>query len=242
MARYKQVMTLAIASLSMTLLAGCSTSTDADKIGDAQYCLDDLPISFASQAERTASVNACLDKLGSVSSKQASLIRCSANFLIEGFGDPSKLVNALEKVNNGGGGNATVGMMSVLAFSSKSTATENAAFAQQTLSYCQEAGNPGFVLVASFSNIASALAKAGEALGGVNLNDGLSQQELTTILESAQSMPDEVIGSTAIAAYQTSCAAGSQSNEALCSQLSQSLANNTDPSAIGAALRDQWKK
>ena len=137
--------------------------------------------------------------------------------------------------------NGTVAMMSVLAFTSQADADANASFAQQTLSICQQAGNPGFVLVASFSNIASALVKASAAAGNI-LSDGvITPQELNDVISNAGNLPAEVIGATATAAYQASCSSGTESNEALCSELGQALNSQQSNEAIGQALLDSWK-
>lgn len=252
MTQWGPIIKLVLATIVTGMMLGCAV-TDEDRIGDSQFCLDDLPLASMSDVnERVSKVNGCLSKLGSVSTKQASLVRCAANFLIEGFGTPSKIVNALQQVSTqqGSGGGGTVGMMSILAFTSQTksgqTATENATananFAQETLNYCTQAGNPGYIWIASFSNMASALAKVGAAVGGVNVSDGISATEIDTILSSGSSAADDVIGATAIAAYQTSCSGADQTNQTLCTELGNAVTSGANSAAIGAALRAQWQQ
>ncbi len=234
MSRFSKIYKTAMIVLGLIYISGCA-ATDDDNIGDAQFCLDDLPITGLSVNERTSKVNTCLSKLGSVSSKQASLIRCSANFLIEGFGDPTRIVDAMNNVGSqqGGGGGGTVAMMNVLKFSSQATAAENKTLAEQTFTYCQEAGNPGYVLIASFSKIATSLAE----IATVNLSDGISPSEVNTIMTQSPT----VIGATASVAYQTSCSNGDTSNAELCSQLGAAINSGATEEEIGQALLDAWK-
>lgn len=233
MSHFSRIYKTAMIVLGLVYFAGCA-ATDDDKIGDAQFCLDDLPVTGLSVGERTSKVNTCLSKLGTLSTKQASLIRCSANFLIEGFGDPTRIVSAMENVGNQqGGASGTVAMMNVLKFSSQATAIENSNLAEQTFSYCQEAGNPGYVLIASFSKIATSLSE----IATVNLSDGLSQTEVNTIMTQSP----EIIGATANVAYQTSCSEGENANSELCSQLGAAITSGATEAEIGEALLNAWK-
>ncbi|MEY4617222.1 MAG: hypothetical protein RJB66_2182 [Pseudomonadota bacterium] len=229
---------LMVAVLSLGLLAGCSASNDQDKIGDAQFCLDELPVTGLSAAQRKTRVNTCLDKLGTLSSKDASLIRCSGNFLIEGFGDPGRIVDAMSSLSNQGGGSGTVGMMSFLKFKSMgvsetATEAEDSVLANETFSYCSDAGNPGYVMIASFARIATNLSGVADVLA-----DGqLDAAEVTQLINAGT---PEVIGQTAIIAYEASCSGGENANKELCSQLSGSM-NSGNASAIGQALLNAWK-
>jgi hypothetical protein len=65
---------------------------------------------------------------------------------------------------------------------------------------------------------------------------------MQSAITSLATESNAVLGSTAQAAYQTSCASGDQSNAQLCSTLSTAIGDSTDPDAIGAALRAQLQK
>jgi hypothetical protein len=220
-----------IAGSLLVLTLGCA-ETDSDKLGDAQFCLDEVPVSLSDAQERASRVNACLSKLGSVSSKEASLIRCSANFLIEGFGSPQKLTSAMEELNTGGG-SGTVAMMNVLKFSSQASADANSEFAEQTFNHCQAAGNPGYVLIASFARIATTLSK----VAGI-LNGGLDDGEVSSLLATES---PQIIGETAIVAYQASCSEGENANTELCTQLGAAIQGGASSAEIGTALLNGWK-
>lgn len=215
-------------------VVGCASS-DEDKVGDAQFCLDEIPMSGLGTTETQSRVGACVAKLGTLNTKQANSIRCTGNFIIEGFGDPNKLVNALTNVSGNGKGGGTAGMMKYLAFSSQGSSDANNAFATQTLGYCESAGNPGFVLVASFSRIATNITAVGDILA-----DGqITPAEVATILTTAT---PEIIGDTAKIAYTTSCSGGENSNTQLCTELGKALESGVSSQDIGAALLDAWKK
>ncbi|MFN7824465.1 MAG: hypothetical protein ACK5P6_03800, partial [Pseudobdellovibrionaceae bacterium] len=63
---------IALIALSSLLISGCGKETDADKIADAQACLD---------TATPANVSDCVDKVSGVSGKGAELIRCVAVYV-----------------------------------------------------------------------------------------------------------------------------------------------------------------
>jgi hypothetical protein len=207
----------------------CSQS-ESDKVADAQACLDD---------STPATAQACLSKISGINSKEASLIRCSAGFITEGLASASTLSNAFSAIGSGGA-NPTLTMMGVLAFDSfGNDATANQDFADETFSHCNAAGNPGFVLIASFSRMATTLAVAGNLFDGTEI----TADELQTAVASLSTAEDSVIGSTAVAAYTASCSSDTPSNPTLCDELGTAITAAGGPSnteAIGAALSGAW--
>ena len=242
----KQSFKVFIFTLLLLGMISCA-ETDQDKIGDAQFCLDDLPVSGLSAAQRKSQVNSCVAKLGSVTGKQASLIRCSAGFIIEGFGDPALLVDIMKKMDsNQSGGVNEADLMGVLAFktegsSETATSFEDTLFAKETLNHCNDAGNPGYVWIAFLVNTATNLASLANQYGANNIQDLLNNPSLVTD-PAVLAQSDTVLGATAVIAYQSSCNSGDQANEQICNQLGGAIAaSGGDPQVIGAALRDYWK-
>jgi hypothetical protein len=219
---------LILSALAIGLTA-CSQS-ESDKVADAQACLD---------SSTPATAQACMSKIEGVSSKEASLLRCSAGFITEGLASASTLSNAFSAIGSGGG-NPTLTMMGVLAFDSFGTdSTSNQAFADETFNHCNDAGNPGFVLVASFSRMATTLAVAGSLFDGTEI----TADELQTAVASLSTAENSVIGSTAVAAYTVSCSGENPSNPTLCTELETAITAAGGPSnteAIGAALSGAW--
>lgn len=220
--------TLLIGALFM--LAACS-ETNSDKITDAQICLDKATATTA---------QACVDKVSGLSSKEASFIRCSANFITEGFGTPAKIIDAFSALEDKSG-NPTLTAMTTLIFTSQGGSTDpdaNSAFAQATFNHCEAAGNKGMVLIASFANMATTIAKA----GGSTLFDGTATPaELSAAITSLGNASDDVLGATALAAYQVSCSGGESSNAELCGELENAVAGGATSAEIGAALRATLK-
>lgn len=225
---YKRVVVLLVA----TLLGACSGTTDEEKVGDAQFCLDEIPLGLSTQV-RTTRVNTCIAKLGSVNSASANLIRCSGNFLIEGFSEPATITDIMNKLGDQQANSGTVVMMQALAFDSQGDTASNQAFATETFNYCEASGSPGYTLVASFSKMATALSEVASIF-----DDGqLSQTEIDQLATQTPA----VIGATAQAAYQASCS-GDQANVELCTQLGNAIqSSNGDSTVIGQSLLNAWK-
>lgn len=231
-----------LALLVMPVMIGCSKETDEDKVGDAQFCLDDLPITGLSATERSTKINSCLDKLGSVNNKQSNLVKCAAGFMIEGFADPAKLVDIAEEMDNADNQDPTIALMSVLIFKSQGTSdtastTEDKELAQKTFNYCKASESSGYLMLASVANMATVIAAS---IGGIDLSAGIDN-----LVNNPGALTDasaEVIGATATAAYQTSCANGNDSNSEICTQLGAAITSNGgDMTAIGTSLLATWQ-
>jgi hypothetical protein len=211
-----------------------------DKIGDAQFCLDNLTDYSATN------VNACTVGMQGLESKDAYMVRCSANFIIEGFADPNKFLTAINQLSSAGNTNPTMAMMGLLTFKSKGTdaasITANKAFAAETFEYCKLSGSAGSILMSSFVNMATTIAGASAAAAALfEPGHTITQAEMQAAVTDLEGQSDGVLGSTAQVAYQTSCANGDPSNAQLCATLSTAIGSSTDPDAIGAALRAQFQ-
>lgn len=242
-------MTLKIISLlglgvSFLLIAGCNEATDADKILEAQYCLDKALPSTA---------QLCAAKLAGINSPQAYSIRCSADFVEQGFDDPQRLINAMSYVT--GGSTNTPGLLSVLAFTKKpsnSSNASNATNADQTFSFCTSSGQKGLTLIAALAKSATEIAGlANPAASGINFSDPSTftptnvQKALTDLALSGTANP--VVGSAVQTVYGVTCPSGSQANTDICNQLNSAAATygvsftTSTPTQIGNALVNYWK-
>jgi hypothetical protein len=225
----------------VTFAMSCAEK-ESDKIGDAQFCLDNL----TDYSE--ANVNSCTAGLVGIESKDAYMVRCSANFIIEGFADPNKFLSAINQLSASGNTNPTVAMMGLLTFKSKGTDTAgveaNKSFASQTFDYCKLSESAGAILISSFVNMATTIAGASAAAAALfEPGHTITQAEMQTAVASlVNGGSDEVLGATAQAAYLASCSSGDQSNEKLCGTLSTAIGTNASAADIGAALRAQLAK
>lgn len=229
-----------IITLSLVYNLGCSpAATDEDKVGDAQFCLDDMPITGLTSSERSGYISGCLAKMDGVSTKQADLIRCASGFLDEGFSDPSVLstiVNTMGNQNN----NSTA-LLGVLAFkgrgsSTSLSSTEDKDYVKEISQYCISAGNPGYVMISSVAQMATAIASLG--IG----ND--IQQGLTNLINNPSELANvsaDVIGPAAIVAHQTSCQTIDDTNRQICTELGNAIASGASPTDIGTSLINCWQ-
>jgi hypothetical protein len=218
----------------VALMAGCAES-DSDKVGDAQFCLDNT--TDYSQS----SIDACTASLSGIESKDAYMVRCSANFIIEGFADPNKFISAFDQLK-GKSSNATTAMMSVLAFKSQTTATGNKDFAQTTFNHCTASGSAGATLISSFANLATYIAATTSIASSLVTGGSISATQMASAVSELGNSSNETLGATAQAAYATSCASGSESNAQLCQTLGAAVTNGTSAADIGLLLRAQLAK
>lgn len=215
------------------LLTACGPS-EADKIGEAQLCLDTAPQGQAAQ---------CLEKIAGIDTPAANTLRCSAGFIDEGFTQPARFKSAFDQLSNSGN-SGTEAFLSVLSFRSKSTADENLTLATETYGHCVKSGGKGVMLLASMANTATNLAKVA---GSLNPATG----DITTAINDLVNDPTNpanapviaAVGSAISTTYTASCKTGQQADAALCSQLDSALTgiDLTDSTAIGQAVLNYWK-
>jgi hypothetical protein len=102
----------AIALMSIGLIQ-CAEK-DADKVGDAQICLNE-----------GRSPSTCMAKVAGLETPAAYSIRCASMFIAERFTDPQKYIDAFAQLNSNSSSLKT--FMGLLTFSSGGTiATDNA--------------------------------------------------------------------------------------------------------------------
>jgi hypothetical protein len=216
-----------------TFLLSCGPK-DADKIGDAQYCLDNAT---------AATVSECVAKVDGLESSGAYIIRCSANFIQKGFGDPATIVATFQNLDNSGS-NTTTAFLAALNFS-------DSTFAGQTYDYCLKTQQKGLSMLAAMVQSATSIATLGAQLGGGCTSGSATSAEIQSCIanlvnnsgttEAQQAV--QTVGQTVLDVYQSSCQTGSQVNASLCSQMTTALNNagTTDPIAIGEQLISAWQ-
>lgn len=227
---------LALITLSFLFLNGCS-ATDADKIAEAQNCLDKAT---------AATVETCTAKVAGNTSPGAYNIRCAAKFISERFEDPSKYISALDSISTGTGGSNMMNMMGLLMFSSKGDITQDSANMSTTFDYCYKANTKGALLLSSFGYMGASLYvfansivpgscsstpsgaastyTLGTCLNGLTTSAGggnlAAAQALLNLADanttdSAASQVQSAIGTIVITTYTVSCST-SQANKELC--------------------------
>ncbi len=248
-------------SLSLSLgvgalfLGGCGKQSEADLLAEAQLCLDKATSSTA---------QACALKISALSSAQSYIIRCSADFIEEGFDSPDKLANALNQITGGSSNSATSGMLSALAFTTKLSNSSNsthASNADQTFDFCKKSEQKGLSMIAMLAKTATQIAGLVDDanLGTIDFThpETITAGSISTAISDLvnthdtilQAHAQESVGSAVQTVYSSTCSAGSQANADICNQISAAAAaapggidlTTSTPAEIGSALLSYWK-
>ena len=221
-------------------LGGCQ-ETDADKIGDAQLCIDQAT---------AATVSSCLSKIEGIDTPAANVLRCSAGFIEEGFDQADRLISSLEELDAGGEGSA--GLMSLIAFKSKTGGPSNKAFAEATAEFCQKSGQKGLSLLGTLAMSATTLAALVDgALSSISTIDPADiRAEITDLLNAAAANDPTAletvsdIGAAVSATYQIACF-GSNSSSDMCAEIVEAIDTNgvdiNDSEALGQEILRLWR-
>ncbi len=212
------------------LTSSCGKETDADKIADAQSCLD-----FATAAE----ADACVEKVAGLESEAAYLIRCAGKFVKEGYNNPTKLAGAMSNIAGEDHSDATssLSVMAALAFSAESTSALNSASAEEAFTYCTKSNSKGMILLAGLVQTATVLANIGlstTTLTGADLQNLMGTLQNNTVAQTA-------VGTAVVGIYETNCVDAKESAPGnYCEQFESAVTavggGTTDTAAIGKAI------
>lgn len=215
-------------SFALTTLSSCENS-DQTSLSSAQACLD--------HANSSAAANVCVAQLGALRTPEAYLIICSAHFIAQGF-STTRFVSAYNALTSKTTGtNATAQSMAFMAFSN----TTGKDGSVQTLSDCQASNVKSLVRLAVLTQMATILGTVASSLGSTyDPNVGYTPAQITAALAAFGTSPAAdaaTLGSTAITAGASYCAAGSSfQTSSVCTTLNTAIAGGSTPAAIGAAL------
>lgn len=222
---------LALMAIFCWTMAGCGP-TDADKISDAQSCLN-----LASPAGAPA----CVAMVAGIVSQNASLIRCSGAFIQEGFGDASKIASALSQIDSDPGSSGSMAMMAALAFQGTTDVNLNLTTAQTAQTECANSGSPGLIFL---SGVALTATQAAALVPGLDLTSGTItagdiQTGLTNLADNAADPATQAaVGSAVLSMYNVSCQNGSSSTAGNYCEQFQSVIDQvgSTPADIGQFL------
>ncbi|MBT3234413.1 MAG: hypothetical protein HN353_00520 [Bdellovibrionales bacterium] len=165
-----------LALIVMLLLVGCEDEEQA-KIFAAQECLD--------KATDLASANACADMVSGLTSADSFIIRCSADFIGEGF-TANKIADVFQAANTAQGDNQDplVGLMSVLTFKTLVAATA----AKDTCAQTNSEGMAMFGIIAeiatTFGSLAGCLPTCSVAQLATGIGNGTKDAELGVLVNT----------------------------------------------------------
>jgi len=226
--------------LSIALLSGCEKDEDRT-IAAGQACLDNAR--SADDADR------CVSLVQGLETEPAYLIRCSANFIAQGFtGD--RVASAFQELkdNPAAGENMTAKMMAYFVFSESGVLAAHTA--DVAVTNCERSGVKSMQRLATLAKLATFTARLAGGGGGSgalppaldpnsdSFDPSQFQAQLPTIIGNATTADQEQIGTIAITANQLYCNEGSTFKEKdICKQLGDAIAAAAgDPATIGAQL------
>jgi hypothetical protein len=211
------------------LALSCSKRSDADKIQEAQSCLDSA--TQATWAE-------CMTFVEGMESAASYNIRCVGKFIEQGFGSSTKLEQMMTAISGSSGTSESTGVMSALAFDASTDMALNNSNAEITLRYCSASESPGLIFLSSISQIATSIAFI-QGLTASQMND---PAQLLTAIGALQGNPaaQTAVGTAAIAAYNSNCTGQNASqNGDFCTQFGSAVSaagGTSNPEDVGAIV------
>lgn len=213
-------------SISLILLTvSCGKKTDADKIAEAQACLDTATATTAA---------ACADSVEGMTTSGAYLIRCVAGILEANFLSVSNIQSIVDSTKNGSSAGSTTAAFDFLTFPMTAGATLETDYtkAKTAKSNCTLSESPGMQWIMNLAFTATS-AKYCVLLGnGTDIATAFANA-------SCQTAVAEPIGAALNEAYATNCGTGQgQDNSAVCSQMDAARAacGETNTNGIGIYL------
>jgi len=234
---------------STLVFLGCGAKEN-DKIGDAQGCLDQSPLS---------EVETCTSSIEGLESPKSYEIRCAAKFIREGYSDPTKYSDAFSKAGSSGSYSS---FMNLLTFTSQNNIATDTERAHTAFDYCLKSEAKGSVLISAFTyftmglynfmytkgvssnckqsppyDLSSCLSSlSGSANGLLAAADlAISTSTSSPATSSEASTLRSAFGSVIVATYNASCSVYN-TNDKLCSVLKSSIENGggaTNLSGVG---------
>lgn len=219
-----------LASAAALAFSGCETSDDRT-LAAGQACLD-------SATQATAA--SCATMVQGLTSQEAYMIQCSADFIQQGF-TGSRVVDAIKNINsNSSTTDATTGLIAYMIFKNTSPSADHA------ISVCTSAGSKSMLRLATAAKLATTIASAAGALTTIDPNSPSAaaqmQAAVQTMLTANNSTNNAAVGSIAVTANTAYCSDGSSyKSTQVCTDLSAALASSSDPAQVGSYLLNLMK-
>lgn len=211
---------------SALALAGCETSEDR-QLASGQACLD--------SATTSAQADQCVTLVQGLTSPESYLIRCSANFVAQGF-TATRIASSIDKVKNTGTQDQMTGMMSFLVFANGTSIADKKAKAQTAVDNCQQSGVRSMLRLATASNMATLIANATTVDPNSTDPAGQMNSAINAFLGGATPADKEALGATAVTASASYCATGSSYETTdVCTILKGAIGNGSKTNAQIAA-------
>ena len=199
----------------LATLTSCETDED-NKIAQAQACVD---------SANAGSVGSCRQFLNGLSSTESYILRCSIDFIEQGF-TASAMASAFRNLSNSTS-TATSGFMGYMVFSSTTKA-------DTAYSDCNSSGEQSYITIASFCQVATLAANAAGLLSGGSI-DRSSSMDLTAGIAAliADSTTYPTVGNAVQNAYNANCSQPANASSDLCVKIVAAVNAGGNSSAIG---------
>ncbi|RYZ87253.1 MAG: hypothetical protein EOP06_12980 [Proteobacteria bacterium] len=230
---------LGLSALTLTALSGCETGEDRS-LASAQSCLDG--------ARNASDANRCIEMVQGLTTPDSYLIRCSANFVAQGFSG-QKIADVLQSLSNNSSSTADpmVTLMAYIKFDDTVGPLHTAAATEKN---CELSGVRSMLRLAAAANLATTVqnivndlvANSGVVLTGQLTGDPVADMQVIVDTLSGQTGMSgnlseeqaESIGAIAITANGAFCNAGSAySTEEICKNLGNAI---TAPPATAESI------
>lgn len=227
--KIQKALLLCMMIVAAQFLSGCE-SEDERKLAAGQSCLD--------RATTTADANACISIVQGLESESAYLIRCSANFIAQGF-TASRMASAFQRIKeNTGGGDPMVTLLGYFVF--QPSLTNNTA--DDAVTNCTRSNVRSMLRLASAAQLATTFATlSGISLTTFDPSSGTfdATQMLTAITNASGNATSEAaVGQATVTAAAAYCNEGSSYNGTeVCTNLNAAIAGaGTNYTLIGQQL------
>lgn len=215
---------------SLLNLSCQSANTTEALLISAQTCLDKLP--------QTDSANAlnCVAAINDLTTPQASILKCSALFIKQGFSNPEKLTQISEQMKNSGSNSndSTFVVIGLLSF----TGADKESEAAKALEACSKSGSKGMTMLASLSSIATSAGQFANIIDKCTAEGAVTSDCATEVRDGVCGAESASLGQIAITTYQISCSGDDLTNP-MCQVYKEATLNGTDTNSTTVGNRLQ---
>lgn len=219
---------------SAFLLSSCETPEDR-QIASGQDCID--------YARTSADADRCYELVSGLESEKAYLIRCSANYIAQGF-TGERMANAFQRLKDGdsGGQSPMATAMAYLVFSNTSAVHS----VDSAVQNCTKSGVRSMQRLVTMSKLATFVTQTG--LGGTvpananpldpSFDPSTIQTAINNLAGSGTAQDKENVGNIAVQMNDAYCNAGSSfSGNEICLKLGDAISTgNGNAETIGSQL------
>lgn len=200
-----------VATVGLVFLSGCESDED-NAILKAQECFNKVNQTSVD----SPAADACLSHISSISSPEASLLKCGIEFYKGGL-TSTKMVDAFDEYDDQPENQKEAYLMSELSLSSSGTA--NAAY-----NYCKLAESPGMLYIATLIKLGTLMTLAGAGITPADIvDDCIADTASCATAENGQMIIDVA------SVY---CIGESATDDVCVAMNSAILANPGDPAAV----------